>query len=76
MHAAELISALGGQAIGGEHNLARRARAEYADEARDAARVVAKPEPGRGDREESIFRSDPQIATCGHRRACAHAAVR
>src|SRR6185436_17508111 len=44
-HGAELIGPLGGQALGGQDQLARGARAEYAQEAFDAARVVAESKP-------------------------------
>jgi len=64
---------LGGQAFGGEDQLARRARAEYAQESFDSARVVAEPEPGRRDREKGIVGGDAQIAACGQRSAGAHA---
>ncbi len=67
------MGALGGQTPGGEDQLARRARAENAQEALDAARVVAESEPGRRHREEGIVGRDPQIATRGQRGARAHA---
>ena len=72
-HGAELIGPPGGQALGGEDQLARRARAEHAQESLDSARVVAEPEPGRRHREKGIVGGDPQIAARGQRSAGAHA---